>query len=142
MRTSDTPTAPYIPSAKHRLIENGHIVLWLIKDTCWVNEWKAGGLTMIAPTLGVAIYILWRSRRNRSELFHNLAICLWISANSLWMAGEFFKHELRPYAFMLFITGLIILGIYYLFFFRKDQAAQAPAASAVTEHLESHDRGN
>ena len=65
------------------------------------------GVFMIAPTLGIAIYIMWRSRRHRAELFHNLAVVIWISANSLWMIGEFYGLELRPYAVMLFIAGAI-----------------------------------
>lgn len=76
---------------------------------------------MIAPTISVAVYILWQSRRSRVDLFHNIAVCLWISANSVWMTGEFFKWELRPVAAGLFITGLSILIIYYILFFRKDR---------------------
>jgi hypothetical protein len=106
---------------KYRWIENGHILLWLIKDTCWAMEWKPGGIFMIFPTLAVAFYILWRSRKVRAELFHNLAVCLWIMANSVWMIGEFMEHESRPYAVVFFLTGLLLLGIYYIFYFRKDQ---------------------
>ena len=110
-----------IHSPVHRWIENGHIFLWLIKDTCWVNEWKIGGITMIVPTLSVAIYILWRSRKVKSELFHNLAICLWISGNSVWMVGEFFKQETRHYAFGLFLIGLAFMLYYYIFIFPKER---------------------
>ena len=106
---------------KFRWIENAHIFLWLIKDTCWAMEWKPGGIFMIFPTIGVAFYILWRSRRVRSELFHNLAVCFWIIANSVWMIGEFVEHESRPYAVVFFVTGLLLLAIYYIFYFRKDQ---------------------
>ena len=108
-------------SPKYRWIENGHIFLWLIKDTCWAMVWKPGGIFMIFPTLGVAFYILWRSRNIRAELFHNIAVCLWIMANSVWMIGEFFEKETRPYAVGLFVTGLLLLLVYYVFFFRKDQ---------------------
>ncbi len=104
-----------------RFLENGHILLWLIKDTCWAMTWRPGGIFMIAPTLGVAFYILWKSRHHRAELFHNIAIFLWISANSVWMTGEFFKIELKPYVVSIFFTGLTVLAIYYLFFFAKDR---------------------
>lgn len=83
--------------------------------------WKPGGIFMIFPTLSVAFYILWKSRQVRSELFHNLAVCLWIIANSIWMVGEFFEKETRPYAVVLFLIGLSLLIVYYLFFFVKDK---------------------
>ena len=104
-------------------IENGHIFLWLLKDTCWALVWKPGGIFMIFPTLSVAIYILYRSRSNRAELFHNLAICLWITANSVWMTTEFFgiDKEYKKYAVGIFLIGIALLLVYYIFFFRKDR---------------------
>lgn len=86
-------------------------------------EWKQGGIFMIFPTLSVALYILWKSRKVRAELYHNLAVVLWISANSIWMIGEFTEHEYRPYAATLFVIGLCILAVYYAFFFKKDKRA-------------------
>ncbi len=109
--------------ASYRWVENAHILLWLIKDTFWAMEFRPGGIAMIAPTLGVAFYILWRSRHSRQDFYHNIAICAWISGNSLWMAGEFFKYDMRPTAVILFTVGLFALLIYYLFFFRKDMQA-------------------
>jgi len=107
----------------HRWIENGHIFLWLLKDTCWALGWKPGGIFMIFPTLSVALYILYKSRHYRAEFVHNLAICLWISANSVWMLSEFFKveQEYKQYAVYIFFTGIAILVIYYIFFFGKDR---------------------
>ena len=102
-------------------LENGHILLWLIKDTCWAMTWRPGGIFMIVPTLSVAFYILWKSRHHRAEVFHNIAICLWISANSVWMTGEFFKKELKPYVVGIFIIGLAVLLVYYVFFFAADR---------------------
>ena len=104
----------------YKWVENGHILLWLIKDTCWAMEFKPGGIFMIAPTMGVAIYLLLRSRHSRADLFHNIAVCLWITANSVWMTGEFFKIELRPAAVGIFLTGLATLLSYYIFFFSRD----------------------
>jgi len=106
---------------KYRWVENGHIFLWLIKDTCWAMVWKPGGIFMIFPTLSVAFYILWKSKHVRTELFHNIAVCLWIIANSVWMIGEFFEKETRPYAVILFLIGLALLIFYYAFYFKKDQ---------------------
>jgi hypothetical protein len=107
----------------HRWIENGHIFLWLLKDTCWVLAWKPGGIFMIFPTLTVASFITWKARHHRSELFHNLAICLWITANSIWMVSEFLgvDKEYKRFAAYTFFVGITLLLVYYIFFFRKDR---------------------
>ena len=85
--------------------------------------WKPGGIFMIFPTLGVAFYILWKSRHVRSELFHNMAVCLWIMANSTWMVTEFFNidKEYKKYAVYIFLAGIALLLFYYVFYFRKDR---------------------
>lgn len=108
-------------SQSYRWIENAHILLWLIKDACWSLEWKPGGIFMIFPTVTVAFYITWRSRKIRTELFHNIAVCAWILANSVWMLGEFFDHDERIYAACLFGIGIATLAVYYLFYFKKDK---------------------
>ena len=107
--------------ARYRWIENGHILLWLIKDTCWAMEFKPGGIIMILPTVSVAFYLTWRSRQSRPDLYHNIAVCCWILANSTWMLGEFYKMELRPVAVAIFLLGLAVLSIYYILFFNKDR---------------------
>ena len=118
----------------YRWIENGHIFLWLLKDTCWAMEFKIGGMVMILPTLVVAIYILWQSRGHRQDYFHNIAVCLWITGNSLWMAGEFFKLELRWLAAIIFGIGLTVMAVYYIFFFRKDIAMEFKETNANLHH--------
>jgi cbb3-type cytochrome oxidase subunit 3 len=117
-----------------RWIENGHIFLWLLKDTCWVTLWRPGGIFMIFPTLGVAFYILWRSRRHRAELFHNLAICLWITANSVWMVSEFLgvDKEYKKYSVVIFLIGILLLLVYYIFFFRKDRQNEKEVELAMS----------
>jgi hypothetical protein len=118
-------------SPSYRWLENAHILLWLMKDTCWALEWKPGGIIMIFPTVGMAFYILWRSRAVRTELFHNIAVCFWIIANSVWMLGEFYELDTRPYAAGAFITGLAVLVVYYLAFFRKDNAKEKQYALSM-----------
>lgn len=108
-------------SANYRWMENGHIFLWLLKDICWSLELKPGGIVMIFPTVFVAFYITWRSRAIRAELFHNIAVCCWILANSVWMVGEFFEYDMRPYTATIFGIGIIVLAYYYIFYFRKDR---------------------
>jgi len=95
--------------------------------------WKPGGIFMIFPTISVAFYILWKSRNIRAELFHNIAVCLWIAANSIWMIGEFFERETRHVAVILFLTGLGLLIFYYLFYFKKDQKKEKEYTLATDE---------
>ena len=125
MNSNSEVAKKVIVSPISRVIENGHIFLWLLKDTCWVNEWKVGGIAMIVPTLSVAIYILWRSRMIKSEFFHNMAICLWICGNSVWMIGEFFKHDTHRYAFIFFGVGLAFMLYYYIFIFPEERKEEA-----------------
>lgn len=100
---------------KIRQQENLHILLWLIKDTCWVTGFKIGGIILILPTLIVAIAITWRCRHLRAELFHNTAVCFWISANITWMIGEFyFDDTTRPAAIVFFVLGLITIAYYHI----------------------------
>lgn len=111
-------------SANYRWIENLHILLWLIKDICWAMEFKPGGIIMIFPTVFVAFYITWKSRRMRSETYHNIAVCCWIVANSVWMLGEFFEYESRPYAASIFGIGISLLAYYYIVHFKKDRKTE------------------
>jgi hypothetical protein len=104
-------------------MENLHIIFWLFKDVSWCMGWKLLGTIFIIPTLIISIVIAWRTRKIVSELCHNLAITLWISANSLWMITEFIHLDnvsmgagftYKQLALIPFIAGLIIIGYYYL----------------------------
>lgn len=100
---------------KIRGIENSHIILWLIKDTFWVLDYKIPGMIMIVPTVAVALYLCYISRHDAKEFFHSLAVCFWIAANGSWMIGEFyFNDSLRPLAFSFFILGLLSISFYYI----------------------------
>lgn len=99
-----------------RRFENAHIVLWLIKDVCWVMHFRNAGMGMIVPTVGMAFYIAWRSRHDVSEFLHNIAVCAWICANATWMTGEFFYDDdqlFRNIATGFFVSGLLVVAIYY-----------------------------
>jgi hypothetical protein len=79
-------------------------------------------MLMIIPTLAVAFDLAWKSRNNKTDLFHNVAICYWIAANGIWMTGEFFYHDgLRPYAMVLFAGGIAVIASYYAFQFTKER---------------------
>lgn len=112
----------YAIPASFRRMENLHIVFWLLKDVGWCMIWRPLGLTMIVPTLAIAVVIAWRTRHLMSELAHNLAIVLWISANSYWMISEFFHFDDvkvwgdftgKHLALIPFTLGLLVLAYYY-----------------------------
>jgi hypothetical protein len=122
-----------IPFA-YRKMENLHIVFWLFKDIAWCMFWKPLGIAMIIPTLTISIIIAWRTRKIFSELCHNLAISVWISANSFWMCSEFFGVDthiffgtvtVKELAMIPFITGVLILAYYYLIY--KPRHKEEPA---------------
>ena len=94
--------------------DNAHILLWLIKDTCWMLEWRVLGTVMIAPTIGVAVYLALRSAGQRI-FWINLAICFWITANAYWMVCEFVEREAyKDFAGIAFGLGLLSVGVFYL----------------------------
>jgi len=114
----------YSIPAKFRRIENLHILLWLLKDICWALNFRTMGMIMIVPTLTVAVAITWQTRKILAELLHNLAVVLWITANCLWMSGEFYGWDEGPWgsrhlALIPFGIGLGILAYYYLFLLPK-----------------------
>ena len=103
-----------------RKYENLHIAFWLVKDACWCLLFRPLGMLMIFPTLYVAIDLTWRSRHQRTELYHNIAVTFWICANAIWMTGEFFFNDkLRPIAMGFFGLGLVVIAYYYLYLVRK-----------------------
>ena len=109
-----------------RSTENMHILLWLIKDTCWVQGYELLGVSMIIPTISIAVFLTVRTRKVKEEFIHNLAVVFWLCANSVWMVGEFFYNDsTRPYAVIFFALGLITLAVHYIpkwtVKFRKDE---------------------
>ncbi len=119
MTTEQTYNIP----VRYRKMENLHIVFWLLKDISWCMDWKTLGIVMVIPTLIIAIVISWRTRQYMSELSHNVAITVWIMANSYWMISEFFHFDAMivygsiTYKYLSIIpfgTGILLLGYYYL----------------------------
>ena len=105
-------------------MENLHIVFWLLKDIGWCLIWKPLGIVMIFPTLIIAIVIAYRTRHLVAELTHNLALTLWILANSYWMSTEFLGIDgteafigvtYRQLTIIPFLSGVACLAYYYLF---------------------------
>jgi hypothetical protein len=135
MATSSNDQNQYynIPIA-YRKMENLHIIFWLFKDIAWCMGWRPLGVIMIIPTILISIIIAWRTRKIVSELCHNLAIVVWISANSFWMCTEFFKVDtievykditIKHLAMIPFITGVLILAFYYLWYKPKHKDVEA-----------------
>ena len=102
---------------KFRIAENTHIVLWLLKDLSWAMKFRMLGVAMFIPTLALALIITWQTRKVRSELFHNLAVVFWITANGYWMICAFFWVDidyLRYFTAIPFSIGLLFVSYYYV----------------------------
>ena len=113
----------YAIPIRYRKMENLHIVFWLLKDISWCMVWRPLGIAMIFPTLIIAIVIAFRTRQYMSEVCHNLAIVVWISANSYWMISEFLhfdtnilfgNYTYKHLAIIPFLIGILILAYYYV----------------------------
>ena len=85
--------------------------------------WRPVGMLMIIPTMIVAVNICIKTRKNSSELYHNIAVVLWIIANSYWMTSEFYHFDesffmygiiYKELAIVPFGIGVMILIYYYL----------------------------
>lgn len=117
---------------RYRKMENLHIVFWLLKDISWCMIWKPLGIAMIFPTLVIAIVIAFRTRQFMSEVCHNVAIVVWITANSYWMISEFLhfdtyvlfgEYTYKHLAIIPFAIGIIILAYYYLWWRPRHMSA-------------------
>lgn len=113
----------YSVPLRYRKMENLHIVFWLFKDVSWCMIWRPLGIAMIFPTLIIAIIIAYRTRQLMSELCHNIAIVVWIAANSYWMITEFWGIDenivygsisYKHIAIIPFVLGILILAYYYM----------------------------
>lgn len=96
-----------------------HVPLWIIKDTCWMMEFKALGVLMIIPTISVAIILCYKSRNYLQRLLLNGSVLCWVSANALWMLNDFFDLNIHWLSLMLFSLGLIVVAIYVYFRIRR-----------------------
>lgn len=126
--TSSPEKELYSIPARFRRIENLHILMWLLKDISWAMLYKELGVAMLVPTMVVAILITWQTRKLPSELFHNLAVVCWITANGYWMIVEFFWPEfdkLRYYTAIPFSIGIVFILSYYLIILPRERRKKA-----------------
>ena len=123
---NNSNTATYSIPLKYRKTENLHILFWLVKDISWAMLWRPLGMFMLMPTLAVAIIITWQNRKIVAELFHNLAVVFWITANGFWMIIEFYGYdeELRIYTAIPFSIGLLFILVYYGIILPRDNRRQ------------------
>lgn len=128
--SNNQPEASYSIPLSYRKMENLHIVFWLFKDISWCMIWRPLGVAMIFPTLIISIVIAWRTRQYMSELCHNVAITVWIMANSYWMISEFMRFDgnvisgsitYKHLAIIPFGIGIAILSFYYFIWKPKHQ---------------------
>jgi hypothetical protein len=95
--------------------ENLHVVFWLLKDFAWLSDIKWLGMGMAVPTVLLSVWLTMKSRGNRIDFFHNIAVSFWITGNSMWMAGEFyFNDSIRHLVKPLFLIGFVFVGYYYV----------------------------
>jgi hypothetical protein len=93
--------------------ENLHICFWLVKDTCWMLEWKYLGVMMIIPTVSITIYTLKKSMGDR-QFYLNLGIFFWILANSFWMCTEFFElTQYKIFTLIPFCLGFFATTVFF-----------------------------
>jgi len=97
-----------------RHLENAHIPLWLLKDASWMMHWREVGTVLIIPTITLACWIAWRSRKLLTAFLPNLAVCFWIGANSIWMLGEFFHFDYTIFSFLFFLAGTVCMLVFGL----------------------------
>ena len=97
-----------------RKLENAHLPLWLLKDTCWMMQWRIAGMLMVVPTIAVALWMIYHTRQT-NEKWINVATTFWIIGNSYWMCVEFFGMEtlLKQYTLIPFVMGFIAVIIFY-----------------------------
>ena len=69
---------------------------------------------MIIPTLLLAFFIVYKSVKT-NEVYLNIAVFFWITANSLWMLMEFFNHDRnKNLSAIPFALGFLFVAIFYI----------------------------
>lgn len=104
-----------ISSFNLRQLDNFHILTWLIKDICWVKEYKPGGMFMIVPTIGIAFLMAWKTRRYKARFYSNFSVFCWMCADSVWMMDDFYELNASAVTVGFFITGILSMAYYYAF---------------------------
>jgi len=88
--------------------------MWLIKDSCWMMGFRDLAVCVMVPTISVALFLCWKTRRHINRFLPNLAIFFWIDANALWMLDDFFEFDYTSFAILFFCLGLLTISFFYL----------------------------
>ena len=70
-------------------------------------------LVFAIPTILITLYLIAYSR-GRMKKLENLLLCLWLSANTVWMLSELFELPLVNVSAIFFIAGLLCVVPYLL----------------------------
>jgi hypothetical protein len=108
-------------------VENLHTYLWILKDLSWAQAWYLPGWVCGSNAVLLSFLVCMGSLMHRefTDLWHNVAQLLWLSANFVWMAGDLhdaaFPDE-PPSATrgaqicaMMMILALCWLSVYFTF---------------------------
>ncbi len=105
-------------SARHEkllfALETAHIPLWLIKDVCWLMDFKTYGVIMAVPTILVAILMTFMTYRDQNRFLPNVSIACWIIANANWMFDEFFALHTKHYSIYPFVIGILVFIVFLI----------------------------
>lgn len=94
------------------MLETVHIPLWLVKDLCWLMNYKTLGVIVAVPTNIVAVIMAVITHKDRERFLPNVAIIFWILANTNWMLAEFYNFNTRGSSLYPFVLGLLVFGFY------------------------------
>jgi len=76
-------------------------------------EFKWLGASMVIPTIFLAVYIVIKTL-NSIEVYLNIAVFFWISANSFWMLMEFFNNnQYKHFSAIPFALGFVFVFLFY-----------------------------
>lgn len=81
--------------------------------------YKTSGMIVAVPTLSMAVYLAFATVKNQRLFIPNLAVLCWISANVMWMIGEFYVINFVPASLTLFISGIIVISYYFVRFYKR-----------------------
>lgn len=81
-------------------------------------QFKLAGTILIIPTVSIALLIAWKTRPHKELFYPNLAVACWITANSVWMVGEFFEVLFRMASLALFLSGIAVIGYHFVLVYK------------------------
>lgn len=93
-------------------METIHIPLWLVKDICWLMEYRTLGVIIAVPTVLVALLMCVITFKEKDHFLPNVSIAFWIMANANWMFAEFYELDTKSYSIYPFLLGVFAFAIF------------------------------